>query len=232
MSMCLSTVIIAPPGTAKTSTLNDLERIFPKTMVIFRGLVTEYHIAKMNKEDLNNKVWCVNDIVDLTKTMAKRRVAGVLTFFKNIIDGHAEILVAQADIKLKGKVGILVNIPRVAFDKKRGEWVSTTFLDRVIPFNYDMNWDNWKEKYIENELMPIDIKPIKLKPGSIELPKKFNRKVVECADSMATVKISGLPRNIQLVRAFLTGNAMLNGRKCVEEADFEIWDKLKSHFRW
>jgi hypothetical protein len=52
------------------------------------------------------------------------------------------------------------------------------------------------------------------------------------AGKLATLKFSGLPRNIDLVTAFLCGSALLNGRHRITNDDFATFAKLKSYFGW
>jgi hypothetical protein len=49
---------------------------------------------------------------------------------------------------------------------------------------------------------------------------------------LATLKFSGLPRNIDLVTAFLCGSALLNGRDRIINDDFTTFANLKSYFGW
>jgi hypothetical protein len=87
----LSTAIVSPAGEAKTRILRDVLSIFPeKDYILVDGAITEYHIAKEEKyEDLNYKLFCINDIEDIIRTYPKRRVAAILSFLKNLIDGRS-----------------------------------------------------------------------------------------------------------------------------------------------
>ncbi|MEM2933227.1 MAG: hypothetical protein QW622_03430 [Candidatus Pacearchaeota archaeon] len=233
LDLCLSSIIIAPSGDAKTSMLTDVHKIFPKDMILYKGLVTEYYIAK-DGEKIKSRPYCiaVNDLTDIIKTQPKRRVAGILTFFKNIIDGQGQILTAQNTIDIKAKVSVILNIPKSIFDRKSVTFITTTFLDRTIPFNFEMNWSEWEKLYLENKLKEVKIKPIALKPMPINIDKKYELPIVERAKMLSNLKYSGLARNIKLVKALLCGNALLNKRKELSDADFEVFDKLKKFFRW
>jgi len=46
------------------------------------------------------------------------------------------------------------------------------------------------------------------------------------------VKFSGLPRNIDLITAFVCGSALLNGRDQVSTDDFDSLNRLKGYFGW
>jgi hypothetical protein len=52
------------------------------------------------------------------------------------------------------------------------------------------------------------------------------------AHKLATLKFSGLPRNIDLVTAFLCGSVLLNGRDRIAKDDFVTFGKLKDYFGW
>ena len=60
----------------------------------------------------------------------------------------------------------------------------------------------------------------------------FRRRISYDARKLATLKFSGLPRNIDLVTAFLCGSALLNGRDRICEEDFATFEKLKGYFGW
>ena len=87
--------------------------MFPeRTHILVDGAVTEYHIAKEERfKDLNYKLFCLNDIEDIIKAYPSRRVAGILAFAKNLIDGHAQILTKNETIDMHAKnFGVLLNI--------------------------------------------------------------------------------------------------------------------------
>ncbi|MEM2445748.1 MAG: hypothetical protein QW734_03735 [Candidatus Bathyarchaeia archaeon] len=233
IDLCLSGIIIAPSGDAKTSILKDIHKIFKEDVILFDGLVTEYHLAKESHK-LSEKPYCIaiNDLVDIIKTLPKRRVAGILSFLKNIIDGHAQILTARDNIDIKAKVSIIMNIPKLIFDRKSATFVTTTFIDRTIPFNFEINWNEWKNLYLENKLKEINIEPIKLEEREIKVDEKYKHQIVNKAEELSTLKYTGLARNVKLVKALLCGNALLNNRNEINDADFEVFDKLKSFFKW
>lgn len=54
--------------------------MFPEECyVLVDGAITEYHIAKEERyEDLNHKLFCINDIEDIIRTYPRRRVAAIL----------------------------------------------------------------------------------------------------------------------------------------------------------
>ena len=60
----------------------------------------------------------------------------------------------------------------------------------------------------------------------------YRKRIGTEASNLATLKFSGLPRNIDLVTAFLCGSASLNGRDRVCEADFATLALLKQYFGW
>jgi len=62
--------------------------------------------------------------------------------------------------------------------------------------------------------------------------KSFRKRISDEAGNLATLKFSGLPRNIDLVTAFLCGCAMLNGRERISYDDFATFTKLKQYFGW
>jgi hypothetical protein len=88
--------------------------MFPEVCyVLVDGAITEYHIAKEERyEDLNHKLFCINDIEDVIRTYPRRRVAAILSFLKNLIDGHAQILTKTDAIDRTAEgFGVLMNVP-------------------------------------------------------------------------------------------------------------------------
>jgi len=235
----LSTAIISPPGEAKTCILKDVLSIYPeRTHVLIDGPITEYHLAKEEKfEDLNYKLLCINDIEDIIRAYPRRRVAGTLAFFKNLIDGHAQILTKNDAIDRHAKnFGVLVNIPEyLLLDSKgklRGQFLGT-FFDRVIPYHFKTDWQEWKPYWDKRKLKNINLGRIELERQPVRWDfADFRSKISNAAQSLASLKFSGLPRNIDLVTAFLCGSALLNERDRISKEDFETLDRLKSYFGW
>jgi len=235
----LSTAIISPPGEAKTQILRDVLSMFPEnTHVLVDGAITEYHICKEKKyDDLNYRLFCLNDIEDIIRAYPRRRVAGILTFFKNLIDGHAQILTGNDTFDKRAKnFGVLLNIPEYLLidgsGKLRSQFLGT-FFDRVIPFRFKTDWQEWKPYWDERKLRNTDAEVINLqrKPAEWDFDA-FRKRISDHAESLASLKFSGLPRNIELITAFLCGSALLNGRDRICDEDFETLNKMKHYFGW
>ncbi len=239
LRIALSTAIISPPGEAKTQILRDVLSMFPEnTYVLVDGSITEYHIKKEDKfKDLNYKLFCLNDIEDIIKAFPRRRVAGILTFFKNLIDGHAQILTNMDTIDKTAKnLAVLINIPEyLLIDDKgkiRGQFLGT-FFDRVIPFRFKTDWEKWKPYWEKKKLKNIEVSVEELERLPVKWDfKSFRKRISFEAQSLADLKFSSLPRNIDLITAFLCGSALLNGRDRICERDFESLNKLKRYFGW
>jgi len=235
----LSTAIISPPGEAKTCILRDVLSMFPEaTYILVDGAITEYHIAKEEKyKDLSYKLFCVNDIEDIIKAYPRRRVAGILAFLKNMIDGHAQILTANDAIDRQGKnFGVLLNIPEYLLVDSKGKLKAQfvgTFFDRVIPFRFRTDWEEWKPYWDTKKLRDIDLDRIELEQRPVRWDfGAFRKRISNEAQSLASLKYSGLPRNIDLITAFLCGSALLNERDKICSEDFETLHRLKPYFGW
>ena len=234
----LSSAIISPPGEAKTQILHEVLSTFPEaTYILVDGAITEYRMQEKAYEDLNYKLFCVNDVEDIIKTYPKRRVAGTFGFLKNLIDGHAQILTKNDAIDREAvNFAVLLNIPEYLLLDSRGKLRNqflATFFDRTIPFHFNTDWEKWKlywnAKKLKNDtLETIDLQrhPVKWDYGD------FRRKISEQASGLATLKYSGLPRNINLIKAFLCGSALLNGRDRICNEDFATLEMMKSFFGW
>lgn len=239
LNTAVSTAIVSPPGEAKTRILRDVLAMFPQgDYVLVEGAITEYHIAKEEKyADLNNKLFCINDIEDIIRTYPRRRVAAILSFLKNLIDGHAQILTKADAIDRKAKnFGVLINVPENLLIDSRGNLRSQflgTFFDRTIPFRFRTDWEKWKPYWDGNKLKESNLPAINLERGRVKWDfAPFRKRISDEAGKLATLKFSGLPRNIDLVTAFLCGSALLNGRDRVSYDDFVTFGNLKSYFGW
>jgi hypothetical protein len=60
----------------------------------------------------------------------------------------------------------------------------------------------------------------------------YRKRISDAAEKLATLKFSGLPRNIDIVTAFLCGSALLNGRERITNEDFAIFARLRQYFGW
>lgn len=230
----VSSVIISPAGEAKSEIMSDINKMIPDKCIIKKGVVTEYWIIRnLPEEKLDDHLFCVDDLADSLKAMQTRRIAGFLSFLKNIIDGKAEILTAHDNISYNvTKVGVLVNIPKQAMGSVTGELISTTFFDRTIPFQFATEWEQWSKLYLQNKLKQMPFDPVCFEKRSIRMHKRYEPAIVERAKFLMKLKFSGLPRNINLVKAFLCGNALLNGRKAINDDDFAVFDMMKKFIKW
>jgi len=235
----LSTAIVSPPGEAKTRILRDVLAMFPGQMyLLVDGAITEYHIAKEKLyEDLNYKLFCINDIEDIIRTYPRRRVAAILSFLKNLIDGHAQILTKNDAVDRTAKnFGVLINVPESLLVDSRGnlrDQFLGTFFDRTIPFRFRTDWEKWKPYWDGKKLKNSTLPHIELERGVVRWDlAKYRKRISTEASNLATLKFSGLPRNIDLVTAFLCGSALLNGRGRICEADFATLARLKRYFAW
>jgi hypothetical protein len=206
--------------------------------ILVDGAITEYHIAKEEPfKDLNHKLLCNNDIEDTIKVYPRRRVAGILSFQKNLIDGHAQILTRNDAIDRTAEgFGVLMNVPEYLLIDSRGKLKDQflgTFFDRTIPFHYRPDWEKWKPFWDKKKLKEVRLRKIELHRGSVRWDYAgFRKRISNEAGNLATLKFSGLPRNIDLVTAFLCGSALLNGRRRITKDDFATFAKLKSYFGW
>jgi hypothetical protein len=239
LKIALSTAVVSPPGEAKTCIVRDMLSMFPQTSyLVVDGAITEYHIANEKKyEDLSHKLFCINDIEDIIRTYPRRRVAAILSFLKNLIDGHAQILTKNDAIDREATgFGVLINVPEYLLVDSRGKLRSQflgTFFDRTLPFRFRTDWEKWKPYWDGKKLKQSQLPKIELQRGPVKWDSgSFRKRISHEAESLATVKFSGLPRNIDLVTAFLCGSALLNNRDRISRDDFETLHKLGPYFGW
>ena len=106
--------------------------MFPeKTCILVDGAITEYHIANEDKyKDLNYRLFSINDIEDIIKVYPRRRVAGILAFLKNMIDGRAQILTKHENIDRRAKNFGSTQHPRVSLGRFEGE------IEKPVPRHF------------------------------------------------------------------------------------------------
>lgn len=235
----LPSIIISPAGEAKSDVLKDVIEFFPELIYMKKGTLSEYWIAKeLQPETLCHKIFAINDLADSLKSMQSRRIAGMMSFFKNLIDGDAELSNAVTDIKFATeKTGLIINIPKQAMTQGiTGSLITSTFFDRVIPFQFHTRWEEeWEDLYLQKKLHNSKIKHTKkISIKEIKFDWSFEKRIVENAKYLMKLKDSGLPRNIHLVKSFLAGSAILNNRNYITISDLEDFEHMKNErfIRW
>ena len=188
-------------------------------------------------KDLDYKLFCINDIEDIIRTYPRRRVAAILSFLKNLIDGHAQILTKNDAIDRTAKnFGVLINVPESLLVDSRGnlrDQFLGTFFDRTVPFRFRTDWEKWKPYWDDRKLKESTLPKIDIERGTVKWDlSEFRKRISKEAGNLATLKFSGLPRNIDLVTAFLCGSALLNCRERICEEDFVMLTQLKQYFGW
>lgn len=237
LDFAASAIILSPAGEAKTNIMRDVKELVGDKMIIRKGIMSEYWLIKhISQEELSGKTLAIDDLADSLKSMQQRRVAGLLSFLKNIIDKEAEILNVGSDIhyKLSDKVSIIINIPEQAIGGTITELISTTFYDRTLPFKFSTKWSEWEEIYLKKKLIKLAPQHLSLKPTNVKIPWRFEKQIVKFANELRSTKFaSGLPRNINLIKAVLAGLVILDGRNEVTTNDIKIYEDLfKPYFRW
>jgi hypothetical protein len=154
-----------------------------------------------------------------------------------MIDGHAQILTKTGAIDRTAEgFGVLMNVPEYLLIDSKGKLRNQflgTFFDRTIPFRFSTDWEKWKPYWDKKKLKEVRLPEIELHRGLVKWDYAgFRKRISEEARKLATLKFSGLPRNIDLVTAFLCGSALLNGRDRVTDEDFATFEKLKRYFGW
>jgi hypothetical protein len=139
------------------------------------------------------------------------------------------------DRKAEG-FGVLVNVPESllidASGKLRSQFLGT-FFDRTIPFRFSTDWEKWRPYWNGKKLKEISLGAIELERRPIKWDSaEYRKRISSEAGKLATLKFSGLPRNIDLVTAFLCGSALLNGRNRICNEDFSSLQRLRPYFGW
>ena len=85
----------------------------------------------------------------------------------------------------------------------------------------------------KRKLRNIDAERIELEPRAVRWDLgAFRKRIGDEAKALASLKYSSLPRNIDLITAFLCGSALLNERDRICSEDFETLNRLKPYFGW
>lgn len=132
--------------------------------------------------------------------------------------------------------GVLLNVPEYLLIDSKGKLRNQflgTFFDRTIPFRFRTDWEKWKPYWDRKKLKETQLPDIELDRGTVRWDYAgFRKRISDEARKLATLKFSGLPRNIDLVTAFLCGSALLNGRDRITNDDFATFGNLKCYFGW
>jgi hypothetical protein len=103
----------------------------------------------------------------------------------------------------------------------------------VIPFRFRTDWEEWKPYWDTRKLRNVNLDRIELERRSVEWDfGRFRKSISDEAQRLASLKYSSLPRNIDLITAFLCGSALLNRRDRICSEDFDTLRRLKPHFGW
>jgi hypothetical protein len=103
----------------------------------------------------------------------------------------------------------------------------STFLDRIVPIKLEHDPETIKnicKRIVEEKdrKLPKVSLPFTKKPVEVDIPKKFNNEIVDCAMRLqASQSLSGT-RAVNYVKNFIRAHAFLNKRKEVCEADVNI----------
>ena len=120
--------------------------------------------------------------------------------------------------------GVLLNVSEYLLIDSKGKLRNQflgTFFDRTIPFRFRTDWEKWKPYWDRKKLRETRLPEIELERGTVKWEYgSFRKRISDEARKLATPKFSGLPRNIDLVTAFLCGSALLNGRTTVTNQEF------------
>lgn len=224
----ISALVVAPSGQFKSSVGVATKALFGKMMYRMEERFSEYGIIQhWNPTSMDNRTWYINDFVMTFDGLSREKTSRLLTFLSVMLsEGEAGIRNYTAPGKtIKAHVNLLGNIALSRFEDMKQNMKSSTFYERVFIYNYVLDRNLVRER---TERM-LRFPKVRLRPSPCLTPKPFpvslRSQVYALSDKLGTIGYSsGNVRYDNLVKGWLQGHALLNGRKVPEECDVKVFD--------
>lgn len=219
----ISILVISPSGHFKSSVMNDILIMFPNETKLMPSWFTDYGIVKeFSEAELNNRIWCFNDLVSTFGSLSQSKANRVASFLAELLsEGYTATATYRGRKELRLRIGLIGNIARDMWRKKKVDFLINTFRERILEFHYELDWDNVKT---DRSLKPFQIN---IKENSVEIPKKFHKIIKSKAKELEQIRrSSSRPRNSDYIESFLCSHANLNGRNKVTRSDLTVFNKI------
>lgn len=178
MNLLLSSLIIAPAGFFKSSVMRDIHKMFKSKTYYMPDQPTDRGLIRLcedRKKEINGKIFLLEDSISAFPTLEDNRQERLLMFFVKVLMGEKyEFSDFEKTKGTKVKIGLLANVATSNFETIYKILATTTFLDRVIPFNYMIDpHEEYKvfkrfRSEIESGIPPkIKLKTTQVKPVDI-----------------------------------------------------------------
>ena len=229
----LSCLIVAPVGAGKTTALR---KISSNNGVMAFSDFTPYGLTKCLPEIRMKNIKHII-IYDLVEPMSRSRsiVGNLIGFLNSLIEeGVFKISTGFIEIKEPLQLGLITCTTPTEIKDKRRDWLGIGFISRLLPISYnisktdviqileDMADKNIREFITENQ---------NLKEIEIEGDKEIFLKLIPYSQNMSFD--NSMPfRKLNQLQVLLMSNALIEGRKKVNEKDFEWFKEVVKYLNY
>jgi len=229
----VSVMAIGPTGQFKTSLMRDLIKIFPDYVYEIDSRFTAYGLSvKVGGEKLNMKAILINDMVRTLDTLSDIKVKELASWLAELLtEGKAGSTTAQ-EARLEARTCLIGNIAINKFRETLEFFKSSTLSERILQFYFIKQKKDIRERTHPKLVISISVN-VNLLKKSVEIPKCFRKRIWKISDILAVRQQYELQslRPDQIVRSFLKGYALLNGRNKVRMSDIKVFESLMPNFK-
>jgi hypothetical protein len=231
---CLSTLIIAPKGSLKSTMMNDFFTQNKDNYYMLESTFTPKKLVmKLMDPKINGKILLTNDGITLFSTKSPEQVQELMGVFNEALQDHRvgyDNLYTPGGMRAENvRVAYVCNIAIETLNIWFSKIVNATFLDRFVPFVYVYSreelicvMDQLRRRRKENKPAP----KIEVAPGIVEIPDSINEEEKRLAEELSIDAGISYPRAIHHLDLILMSLAKLEGRAEVCESDLRIYEDL------
>lgn len=231
----VNVIVVAPSGQLKSSIVNDIYRMFPDNVIRIKSRMTPYGVVKeFGEQKLRSHTWIINDMVRTFTGISKIKIEEIVGWLSELMsEGSSGSSTAFASSIENCPMNLIGNIARVSYDSVRDKFMSSTFSERILQFNYVI--DKNKIRHGTDKHLPLcrSLLRIKLKSRVFCVPKHHKKKIYGLSDDLTRISHyeKDSMRPDEIVEGFLCGYALLNGRNKLKNSDFMVFGQLLPFFR-
>jgi len=233
-SMPLSSLIVAPVGGGKTTTLQKFIR---NKNIFALSDVTPYGLTKLLPEIKANDVRHLI-IFDLVEPMSRNKstVNNFIGFMNSLIEeGIFRISTGFIDVKEPIQLGLITcTTDHELRDKRRG-WHGIGFISRLLPVSFTYSKADViriLQKISEQGIESIQYEKLKALKKNIRLDPEISKQLIPYAQAIDGDSGSMPFRRQKQLMTLLMGNALLRGSDIVEKTDFEWFQSVANYINF
>lgn len=238
-----SNLLCFPKGTGKETFLNKIIAASnPNVIITMSDKQFESKLIRLPDDIFKNKVWTVEDlIVTLTGLSQKQRMQLLGFYTAMLANKRYERSDATFSRKIEDvNISCIFGIASDMMSKYKGEFFTSTFLERVIPI-----YGHFSEEEVnkiaeettkrnatsssESTLPKIEL-PLNGEKVKIDIPPEIEAEIINLAKRLHTFTNLSIARAVNYVSNFVKANALINNRETCQ-ADIELYKYVEDlHF--